>query len=76
MMNFQVIFLWYFAVPPQPPTIFNERRLKIDSRAGPYEEGGSLEVTCVVYGGECTPSIYQRITNFSAEILDVENIKL
>lgn len=26
--------------------------MRIDSRAGPYEEGGSLEVTCVVYGGK------------------------
>jgi len=39
-------------VPPTQPIIFNERRLRIDSRAGPYEEGGSLEVTCVVYGGK------------------------
>uniref|UniRef100_A0A1A9USK0 Ig-like domain-containing protein n=1 Tax=Glossina austeni TaxID=7395 RepID=A0A1A9USK0_GLOAU len=38
------------AMPPQQPSIFNERRLRIDSRAGPYEEGGNLEVTCVVYG--------------------------
>lgn len=39
-------------VPPQQPNIYNERRMRIDSRAGPYEEGGSLEVTCVVYGGK------------------------
>ncbi|XP_017872697.1 PREDICTED: uncharacterized protein LOC108620303, partial [Drosophila arizonae] len=39
-------------VPPHQPNIYNERRMRIDSRAGPYEEGGSLEVTCVVYGGK------------------------
>ncbi|XP_030374861.1 uncharacterized protein LOC115624348 [Scaptodrosophila lebanonensis] len=44
-------------VPPQQPNIFNERRLRIDSRAGPYEEGGSLEVTCVVYGGSPPPTV-------------------
>ncbi|KAH8248175.1 hypothetical protein KR038_003986 [Drosophila bunnanda] len=44
-------------VPPMQPNIFNERRLRIDSRAGPYEEGGSLEVTCVVYGGSPPPTV-------------------
>ncbi|XP_054746444.1 hemicentin-1 [Anastrepha obliqua] len=44
-------------VPPQQPTIFNERHLRIESRAGPYEEGGSLEVTCVVYGGSPPPTV-------------------
>ncbi|XP_055849963.1 hemicentin-1 isoform X2 [Episyrphus balteatus] len=44
-------------VPPQQPNIFNERRVRIDSRAGPYEEGGSLEVTCVVYGGVPAPTV-------------------
>ncbi|KMZ04319.1 irregular chiasm C-roughest protein [Drosophila simulans] len=44
-------------VPPTQPIIFNERRLRIDSRAGPYEEGGSLEVTCVVYGGSPPPTV-------------------
>lgn len=44
--------LSFIIVPPQQPNIYNERRLRIDSRAGPYEEGGSLEVTCVVFGGE------------------------
>ncbi|XP_001990582.2 uncharacterized protein LOC6563737 [Drosophila grimshawi] len=44
-------------VPPQQPNIYNERRLRIDSRAGPYEEGGSLEVTCVVYGGSPPPTV-------------------
>ncbi|XP_068157245.1 uncharacterized protein side-VI [Drosophila tropicalis] len=44
-------------VPPLQPNIFNERRLRIDSRAGPYEEGGSLEVTCVVYGGSPPPTV-------------------
>ncbi|KAI9580580.1 hypothetical protein GQX74_015556 [Glossina fuscipes] len=44
-------------VPPQQPSIFNERRLRINSRAGPYEEGGNLEVTCVVYGGSPPPTV-------------------
>ncbi|EDW38366.1 GL12551 [Drosophila persimilis] len=44
-------------VPPMQPNIFNERRMRIDSRAGPYEEGGSLEVTCVVYGGSPPPTV-------------------
>lgn len=50
----------FFSVPPQQPSIFNERRLRIDSRAGPYEEGGNLEVTCVVYGGKCLISCRQN----------------
>lgn len=45
-------------MPPQQPNIYNERRMRIDSRAGPYEEGGSLEVTCVVYGGKYCPRQY------------------
>ncbi|XP_064554538.1 hemicentin-1 [Drosophila montana] len=44
-------------VPPHQPNIYNDRRLRIDSRAGPYEEGGSLEVTCVVYGGSPPPTV-------------------
>ena len=44
------IFL-YFAVPPQPPKIFNERKEHIQSRAGPYEEGSDLQLHCVVVGG-------------------------
>ncbi|KAH8404312.1 hypothetical protein KR215_008553, partial [Drosophila sulfurigaster] len=44
-------------VPPQQPNIYNDRRMRIDSRAGPYEEGGSLEVTCVVFGGSPPPTV-------------------
>ncbi|XP_065369807.1 hemicentin-1-like [Calliphora vicina] len=44
-------------VPPQLPIILNERRDVIDSRAGPYEEGGSLEVICVVSGGSPPPTV-------------------
>ncbi|CAD6995907.1 unnamed protein product [Ceratitis capitata] len=52
-------------VPPQQPTIFNERRMKLDSRAGPYEEGGSLEVTCLVFGDH----ISQRRVKFSKALI-------
>lgn len=38
-------------MPPQPPKIFNDRGEHIQSRAGPYEEGGDLHLVCVVTGG-------------------------
>lgn len=39
-------------VPPAVPVIYNEQNEPIESRAGPYEEGGQLILTCVVMGGE------------------------
>lgn len=42
-----------FLVPPQQPKIFNDRSEHIQTRAGPYEEGGELNLICVVIGGMC-----------------------
>ncbi|KAG4069528.1 hypothetical protein HA402_006894, partial [Bradysia odoriphaga] len=44
-------------VPPHPPKIFNDRGEHIQSRAGPYEEGGDLHLVCVVTGGSPPPTI-------------------
>lgn len=47
-----MIFL-LIAVPPSIPVIYNERGEPIESsRAGPYEEGGELNLMCVVMGGK------------------------
>lgn len=52
-------FLFYFLlmsripiVPPKPPVIYNDKGEAIESRAGPYEEGGDLHLVCVVTGGK------------------------
>jgi hypothetical protein len=39
-------------VPPEKPKIFNERGENVESRAGPYEEGGDLHLVCLVTGGK------------------------
>nr|CAI5835328.1 unnamed protein product [Callosobruchus analis] len=39
-------------VPPQNPTIIDERGKEVPSVAGPYEEGGDLQLTCIVSGGK------------------------
>lgn len=44
-------FLFSVSVPPQPPKIFNDRGEHIQTRAGPYEEEGELNLICVVMGG-------------------------
>lgn len=49
--TFIFFFLYIFSVPPQPPKIFNDRGEHIESRAGPFEEGGDLHLICVVMGG-------------------------
>lgn len=57
-MNKETIELnFLFAVPPESPRIFNEKREFVDSRAGPYEEGSELHLICVVTGGSPPPSI-------------------
>lgn len=52
-------FLSLIAVPPSTPVIYNERGEPIESRAGPYEEGGELNLMCVVMGGKLI--FYTRI---------------
>ncbi|EFA06209.2 nephrin isoform X1 [Tribolium castaneum] len=44
-------------VPPQKPTIFDERGKEVPSLAGPYEEGGDMKLTCFVTGGKPEPTI-------------------
>lgn len=51
MFYFLYIFFSSISVPPQAPKIFNDRGEHIQSRAGPYEEGGDLHLICVVMGG-------------------------
>lgn len=48
---FLYIYFHIFSVPPPPPKIFNDRGEHIESRAGPFEEGGDLHLICVVMGG-------------------------
>ncbi|XP_055377463.1 uncharacterized protein LOC129609527 isoform X2 [Condylostylus longicornis] len=50
-VNLQVV------VPPQIPQIINDRGEYIKSRAGPYEEGGDLQLICIVIGGNPPPSV-------------------
>lgn len=44
--------LLFFSVPPQRPTIIDEKGKEVPSVAGPYEEGGDMKLTCIVSGGE------------------------
>lgn len=40
------------AVPPQKPTIIDEKGKEVPSVAGPYDEGGDMKLTCIVTGGK------------------------
>ncbi|XP_014252897.1 synaptogenesis protein syg-2-like [Cimex lectularius] len=44
-------------VPPQKPTIFDDRGKEVPSVAGPYEEGSELKLTCIVSGGRPPPRV-------------------
>ncbi|XP_049786325.1 nephrin-like [Schistocerca cancellata] len=44
-------------VPPQRPTIFDELGRELVDRAGPYEEGGQMRLTCIVTGGRPPPTV-------------------
>ncbi|KRT85297.1 Immunoglobulin, partial [Oryctes borbonicus] len=44
-------------VPPQTPTILDEKGKEVPSLAGPYDEGGDVMLTCIVRGGKPAPSI-------------------
>ncbi|XP_062564672.1 contactin-4 [Armigeres subalbatus] len=44
-------------VPPEVPKIQDSSGFELPAHAGPYEEGGILELTCVVRGGVPTPKI-------------------
>lgn len=45
-------YFTYFTVPPQKPTIIDERGKEVPLVAGPYEEGGDMKLTCIVTGGK------------------------
>ena len=46
----------FISVPPGRPSILNEAGQNILSHdVGPFEVGDSLEVTCVVQGGQWQP---------------------
>ncbi|XP_038121760.1 synaptogenesis protein syg-2 [Culex quinquefasciatus] len=44
-------------VPPEVPKIQDSTGFELPAHAGPYEEGGNLELTCIVTGGIPTPKI-------------------
>ncbi|KAK7862971.1 hypothetical protein R5R35_002031 [Gryllus longicercus] len=44
-------------VPPQMPTIIDERGRELPSVAGPYTEGSAMKLQCVVRGGRPKPSV-------------------
>ncbi|XP_065167952.1 nephrin isoform X2 [Atheta coriaria] len=44
-------------VPPQKPKIFDEKGKEVETRAGPYEEGGDMKLSCIVTGGKPEPII-------------------
>ena len=51
-MNFVILIVPFcVTVPPQKPTIFDDRGKEIPSVAGPYEEGSEMKLTCMVSGG-------------------------
>ncbi|XP_022914013.2 nephrin isoform X1 [Onthophagus taurus] len=44
-------------VPPEKPSIYDEKGNKVLSTAGPYDEGGDVKLTCIVTGGKPEPII-------------------
>uniref|UniRef100_A0A0A9XSS5 Kin of IRRE-like protein 3 n=3 Tax=Lygus hesperus TaxID=30085 RepID=A0A0A9XSS5_LYGHE len=44
-------------VPPQKPTIFDDRGKEVSAKTEPYEEGSELKLTCIVTGGKPSPWI-------------------
>lgn len=44
---------FFISVPPEVPKIQDSTGFELPAHAGPYEEGGNLELTCVVTGGKC-----------------------
>lgn len=47
-----MLTLLCFTVPPEVPKIQDSSGFELPAHAGPYEEGGILELTCVVRGGK------------------------
>lgn len=44
-------------VPPDTPIIHEEQGLRLGVTAGPYEEGSSATLTCIVHGGRPKPTV-------------------
>ncbi|XP_063991907.1 synaptogenesis protein syg-2-like isoform X3 [Diachasmimorpha longicaudata] len=44
-------------VPPHKPNIIDEHGKTVSTVAGPYEEGGSMRLTCLVSGGRPAPTV-------------------
>lgn len=47
-----ILFFSFSVVPPEVPKIQDSSGFELPAHAGPYEEGGILELTCVVRGGK------------------------
>lgn len=59
-----MIFNFFFSVPPQKPKIIDERGKEVQSRAGPYEEGGDMTLTCFVTGGKCFLNLNNNVNAY------------
>ncbi|KAE8738651.1 hypothetical protein FOCC_FOCC015861, partial [Frankliniella occidentalis] len=43
--------------PPGKPTIIDGSGVRVEGATRPYEEGQSLELTCIVHGGHPAPTL-------------------
>jgi hypothetical protein len=41
-----------FSVPPQEPQIFEHTGMNVRGEVGPYREGSTIELTCIVRDGK------------------------
>jgi len=49
----RIPYFFLFPVPPQEPQIYEQNsRLSVRGEVGPYREGATLQLTCIVRGGE------------------------
>lgn len=61
----------FFSVPPQKPTIIDDKGKEVSSVAGPYEGGEDIKLTCMVSGGEwpvLTIPDYRIAMNYATSI--------
>lgn len=47
------LYVFFYAVPPEEPRIFDAQGKEISHIAGPFREGHELFLSCQVTGGKC-----------------------
>ena len=52
MINLTNAAIYFFPVPPNKPTIFDESGREVRDVIGPYLEGDTIVLKCIASGGE------------------------